>query len=236
MSTNERIDKLKELDKEIRERYSDGSIQPIFDGAFDPLYYFDKAKHRTLWLMKEPYEVGERTGGWSFSDWFLQDQLDFHSVLLRGPSSKTWRSIAYITFGINHGVFDYQSMPDLSLDHQSAGELRSAAFVNIQKRPSVTGSFTIMRNITEAYRQNGDIIRRQIELLDPHIIICAYTSGVISKDFPVQDMQIVNSAGCYRHANKLIVDAYHPATRDLSIETYVNDILSCIRLFSGLFD
>jgi len=127
-------------------------------------------------------------------------------------------------------------MPDLSLDHQSAGELRSAAFVNIQKRPSVTGSFTIMRNITEAYRQNGDIIRRQIELLDPHIIICAYTSGVISKDFPVQDMQIVNSAGCYRHANKLIVDAYHPATRDLSIETYANDILSCIRLFSGLFD
>jgi hypothetical protein len=223
----------KELDKinlEIIDCYREGEIMPIYDGCLNPDSYY-KSPLKILWLMKEPYDEYDGLGDWSLPDFFMKEyDKFFQGLILKTP---TWRTVVHTTYCIFENFSNYDSTKSINSNPSMANYLNNIAWVNIQKLPSKTGSRTKIENIRFAYVKHKEIINKQIDLINPQIIICGNNFDIIKTSLGNPQEKKLSNSYCeyYEVKNRLYINAYHPAQSTVSRESYVNGIVNTIKKY-----
>ena len=234
MGVKELTSQLNELNSEIYRIYEANypdrieDSAPITDGVYDAEKYLE-SRIKILWLLKEPYCEGDGTGcGWDLCD--IAIKKGFFPINAR--KSPTFANMAYTSYGILRNI-PYEDMPWINEnDYEVNKALLEVAHINISKMPAWTRSnFT---SISGHFAIWKDIIFKQIQVLDPELIICGNTFLIIKyalssigdlKQFEVPSMEWLPS---YQHGSRLYIDAYHPAQTQTTREEYVDSIKAIV--------
>ncbi|MGI6594980.1 MAG: hypothetical protein ACOX24_07930 [Christensenellales bacterium] len=211
---------LDNLLKEWKLKYPDSVF--ISDGIVNKEKWKTQ-KVRPLFLLKEAY------GG--DSDWDLID--DYLSIFINDSDNtpikdKTWKRVVQWTHGIfNTNETTLAQLPS-SFSDISAEWLNSIAVVNVKK---ANGKDSSNKTDINGYAERDrEFLKRQIELIDPTVIICGSTISSLNiimcgeENEGVRNSDNKNDDWCYFtniNAHKVIVlDYYHPGQRSLDTLHY----------------
>ena len=209
-----------EIEKSILENYhtdNENSL-PITDGIVNIKNYL-KAKYKILWILKEPYDEDDGTGGgWSLCRDFLAT-TDFYKRI--GRSRKTWHPIIYVSYGILNGFLRYSDMDSIRNDPRMVNVIKDIAVINIKKNPGFTRVYNYS-NIWNAYQKNKEILLLQLKTYKPDIII-----GGSTLHYFLEDLGVSVSTGFpyFIKDAKIFINAYHPAQTQTRTEVYVDSII-----------
>ena len=203
-------------------------LEPIYDGIIDTEAYA-QSRNKVAWILKEPHdEVGEdgrpEGGGWFIADGYKDGTKRLY------PMHLTLAQISYCIANKKRVVtkqeLDDARMKDLMLYFKALG------YLNISKYPAFTRSSD--RVIEKIYCEKKNVILRQIEMMNPDIVI--YCAGDtlfdrhIKGDFRLNDLKMEwnDTVSFYIDASgKLIIQADHPSSRAVKAD-YVNGILDAV--------
>ena len=138
----------------------------------------------------------------------------------------------YITYGILRDC-EWSEIPDAN-NEKSFEPLQDIAIINIKKIPG--GSISRGDEIQQAYYDNHDLLKRQIETYNPNVVIFGNTLQYFYKtDFDgletaeKQDTEYGNAF--YDTGDKLYIHTWHPAVRGAGFtdEEYVMDVVNIVR-------
>ncbi len=212
------------------------------DGAFDREQY-QKAPYRVVWILKEPLDYPFNSQRECFEDACKKENL--------GP---TWEPMAYVAYGILNikgGKYpSWEKIPQL-FQHPtgSAASLKSVASINVKKIPNdQCNGKSVNKEIIESFEANKDLIFKQLDDLDPQILIFGYPEELkciveqIYQHFEGETEQYkiqehINDGTVAATANKsksrLYLWAYHPSYYKSEIKqcTYYEDILKAVSDF-----
>lgn len=173
----------------------------VADGVVDEKQYLE-SKFKIVYVMKEV------NGG--SDDWDLKD------FLFDGGRSQTWDNIARWTEGILNLQEDF-SWKYLSENNEIRRKkyLRKIGSINLKKTPGKhTSNY---KEISIAATENKEIIKEQIELYNPEIIICCGTSHDFIKCYlesdPVNWEMTYRGVEYIRNKNQIIISFAHPEAR-----------------------
>lgn len=216
--------KVKEITKE-NGLFSD-YWQPIYDGVADIDTYI-KSSPRIMWILKEPYDyINEETGKPQGGGWTLMDDIEKNSAEnLNRNLPLTVQRVIYATRGIDTGE-EYDDRWDYH-HPEMYKYLFQIAYINISKMPAYTSS----KDMTAAYNIWKDILREQINLFNPNILIFGNTMKYFKEDLQIKEEHfLVNFpkwVDLYKKGDQLFVDAYHPGIPG-STKDYINSIVNII--------
>lgn len=169
----------------------------IRDGIINEDYY-NKSNPKILFLMKEANDPS------SESEWDLAK--DFNERMINNFP----RRIAEWSWGISNGFQPLDKITDDTLLHNS---LKMVAILNVKK--SGGGSSTDLEILREHMKVNKEFIKRQINIIDPDIIIGGLGQtkhwGLL-----IEDINWVDSGydiKIARWGKKKLIDFYHPSYR-----------------------
>lgn len=189
----------------------------ISDGAVCPEVWNDRTKGKhILFVLKEAY--GEECD-WSLTDWLRKT----------GPSSNIWYRVAEWCYGITNTTADEiarYSPDEISFKHSESEPnewLSQIAVLNIKKS---SGESSSQYGEISAYADyDKEEIRREIELLDPDIIVCGATANDVNhitggsiKCEPCDNWYYWSDA--IGGKERLYIDYYHPANRYPTLLNY----------------
>lgn len=222
------------LEQQIEAEYIDINelSKPIVDGIVN-IELYQKAKFKILWILKEPYDDIEDDkpsgGGWHFCKHFLSTDDFLHRI---GRSRKTWHPIIYTCFGILNDFMKFDEMSWIRNKPEMARIIRHIAVINVNKLPGFTRTYNY-GNISSAYQEHNNILLKQIEVYNPDIIIGGSTLPLFYSDLQINSESLIkNGSLLYTiKANKLFIQAYHPAQTQIQQEQYVNDIINTTELW-----
>jgi hypothetical protein len=154
---------------ECRSRDHHSNRQFISDGAIDPVRWGNKRK--VLFLLKEAYDNDVDRQDWDLCEAIREKW--------KGPKYKIWHLVAKWCYGIQEAGEKFPSL--LQVESASPEHLKeaflSAAVVNIKK--SDGSSKSDMDDLRWFYERDKDVLKKQVELLAPEIIICGYTWDIV---------------------------------------------------------
>lgn len=212
-----------DLDKLIKTYYDNTTLKPIYDGIISEKDYAN-AKFKILWILKEPYDNYNGDGGWDTRN----------DILLKMGSDqcyskiKTWKTIAYISYGILNG----KQYNDITKDSLVYDALKSIAYINVSKYPAETTSPNRDKFFQQIYKEKKEVLLKQIETYNPDIIIAGNVFYLFINDLEISwdEGKAIPEMGksYFIKNNKLFIDAYHPANTSLDEKTYCDAIISII--------
>ncbi len=178
---------------------------------------FVDARPRIMWLLKEAY--GE--GGW--------DHCAMHCELTGRDiqSMPTEKRVAYTSYGLMHNE-RWAEMPYVYENDEMVRCFKSVAWINVSKLAGDTVSDN--GQLKNDFHHWEDIVRKQIEVYDPQIIILGNTYDIVKDMLAIGDKDMVSSnyfANLYQKDGRKIVWAYHPNAR-IKDEDYVNGIIDIL--------
>jgi hypothetical protein len=134
----------------------------IQDGIIDPARW-SKARLEVLLLLKEAYGEG--------TDWDLRDAI---REQWKGPKYNIWWNAACWCYAAQNPVPGIPAFPSLDAARTAAIEaLLSAGAVNIKKSSGESSSTD--DDIERYVKYDGDLLKKQIDLIRPEIVICRNT-------------------------------------------------------------
>jgi hypothetical protein len=235
MTLQELTDKCTELDKLINSTIISDieDTFPILDGVFDPEKYLS-AKYKILWILKEPYDEFDDDGAPFGGGWHLKDAiLPKQKFQEFTGGRKTFEPMIYASWGILNNFCLWNDMNDVSKDPTMLEALKSIAYINVKKLPGHKASY--YKTINDAYAKHKDILLKQIEYINPDIVIGGATLGLFINDLGLSRKDIVrhNGLNYFIKDNKIFIEAYHPAQRTSSTgvtqEMYCNSIITAVQ-------
>jgi hypothetical protein len=195
----------------------------VIDGIIDLEKYLN-AKYRILWVLKE----ASSNDTWSY----LVKFKDIVWLKEKGKSVPTLKRIIYTTYGILRDC-EWHEIPDAK-NEKAFEPLQEIAIINIKKIPGSSTSDD--KIIQQAYYENQELLRMQINVYNPDIIIFGNTLQYFYKsDFhglETAEKQNTNYGNAfYDTGDKLYIHTWHPAVRGagFSDKEYVMDIVSILR-------
>ena len=205
----EKITSLFKRWKEARPEYEQNGHCFTEDGIanFDN---WEKAKPKILFLLKENHE-----DGWQPSEPIQLIDKPFNMNIAR------WRQIIIELFNNHNKELDFESikLPEIIDD---------IALVDIKK----LNEWKCKSDDKEIYRyagQDKDFLMEQISLINPNIILCCKTFEALDENiYSTEDWEELISESnckCYRFENRLVIDFYHPSTRNADREKELFEIL-----------
>jgi hypothetical protein len=201
-----------------------GLASPIYDGVIVPALYL-KAPKRILWILKEPWDGVNSSGGeWSLSKCLAEKPV---SEL----SQSTFHPIIYITYGIFKNVAEYNKMPRVKDMDNPEDLLRSIAFINVKKLPGVTrGAYS--PTIMSWYGKGREIIKRQLEAYQPDIVFgCSPHFPSIMEGLIPELKKAIKTSGSADYASsgsRIYVHVHHPGQTQNGRAKYVDDALAAV--------
>ncbi len=139
----------------------------------------------------------------------------------------------YTSFSIHNDLIKYDDMSYLREKHEMCDVVRYVAFVNSQKLPSKGLTSTDHSDLWESIGKHSDLLKRQVELLDPNVFIFCNTinlyENVLNLDF--KKLKTLGTCQYMVDNGKLYISAYHPSQRSIKRVNYVNDILEAVKVF-----
>lgn len=173
----------------------------VKDGIIDHKRW-SAATVKVLFLLKEAYSDPDNP-----SDWDLR-------VLLRenwkGPKGVLFWNCAYWAYAAQH-ISD-TATPELPQNEQSYSQATecflSTAVLNVKKSSGKTNSD--LEEIKKYAQLDGDLLKKQIDIINPDIIICGYTWEAVQHLWPTASIlyDLV-----FQAENKVFVDFWHPANQ-----------------------
>lgn len=199
---------------------------------------------KILWILKEP-NYGEQPSSelheieyypdnelLSIYEELKADMIDYYQdVTVYSHWKSTFENILYVTFGIINKEFIYENIPNIdSPDATINGNyyLNNVAFINIKKIPG--GGKSIDQQISRYYDRHKDFILKQIELINPDIIInCSRVDKLLYDNATDINENYDYSFG--KFGTKLVINTNHPMASKYNNqeENYVNGILEIIK-------
>lgn len=198
----------------------------IPDGVMQPEVYFSKPI-RLAWVLKEPYDEEDGTGGgWSYFDMFPEGKDLYVEQFHRGHKS-TWHPMIYISHSIHNNFPKWEEMKYIRQDHSMCDVVRHVAFINSQKLPSKGRTNTNFEDLWESIEKHSDLLKKQIDLLDPNVFIFGNTIGLYKKILELDFSNFKDHGSCkfIEKDGKLYIHAYHPSQRSITRDNYINDIV-----------
>jgi hypothetical protein len=169
----------------------------IRDGIIDAARWAG-ARRRVLLLLKEAYGELRGSGDWDLCKVIREEW--------QGPKHKIWHTAAYWCYAAQNTV---PQLPIFPPSREAAADaLLRAAFVEIKKSNSSSSSNN--DDISSYAERDGDLIKRQIELIKPEIILCGNTWWAVKHLWP-EAQQEYDAVWKTKHFS--FVDFWHPANR-----------------------
>lgn len=187
--------------------------KPVIDGPIVAARY-ERANPRILWVLREHHGPN----GWDYREKLATDQSLFSWY--KGWK-KTFGLVAKVSHGLLHGCIPYG---DWANDASKLTEwLRDIAIVNFNKEGGDT-RVDWDRFKASAGKYSG-IVAKQIEYLDPQIVICAGTYGIVLNatcpQLPASERSLVSSKV---FNGRVYLRAYHPNQRKLTHRAYYESV------------
>lgn len=207
---------IEKLSDEDNERY------PVYDGINDFEQYLN-AKYRILFILKEPYEGKNGTGG----DWAIKN------ILGKGGykrASRTFYPLMYISCGILNNFCLWSDMDDVQDDFEAMNSyLYKVAYINISKLPALNPPRTNFSDIVSAYnkdKENDCIILKQIDAYQPDIIIGCGIHNLLAEDLELYQPDHKTGYRSKKYPNLIYIGTNHPAQMSESQQEYVDYVIN----------
>ncbi len=220
MNKEELQKKIDEIDSEISKINYD-CRKAIHDGIVDIDEYLS-SETKIMWILKEVHSVGDN------GEWDLRAELrnlkNETGTAIRDRWAGTFNPIVYITYGIlNEKLWD--EIPNTWDDPKIIDILNKIAYVNVKK---VSGMSTANHNeLKEFHRSYGQILRKQIDVFLPDVIICGNVLEIIDyfgNDYiEIRDENMIFYQS--KSGNHILIDTYHPYNRKLKQQVYCDTII-----------
>ena len=194
----------------------------VKDGVIDPAKYL-KAKYRILWILRE---ANSQDNSWSYLKNFKRNDW----LKTYGRSNPTLRKLIYTTFGVLRDT-EWCNIP-FANEEDAFGPLQEIALINIKKMP---GSSRVVGNtIQEAYYEDQDLLKRQIEACNADIVIFGgsfrYFYKTDFKGLETAEKKITELGNHYYNTGeKLYINSWHPSATNNTDKDYVMDIVNIVR-------
>lgn len=220
MNYNEFLEGCKIIDAEFEKMTS--MTVTVTDGVIDCEKYYN-ANPRLLWILKE----ANSDDSWSYINNFKN-----RDWLLRCNGLSSIRRVIYTSYGILHSSDKTWSEFLWSYEEESQSALQEIGFINIKKQPG--GSTSNNNEIAEAYNNNKELLKLQINTYDPDVIIFGNTMNYVDLDDfaglaqAEKHISPINNH-FYYVGDKLYIQAYHPSYMKLSDKDFVMDIVRIYR-------
>ena len=237
-----RIDEIKSrIEEKLSPTHS--NVFLINDGIIE-IEKYSKAKIKILWILKEP---NSSEGGWSYQDYLTINTIEGKIGTNKNTLSyKIFQKILYASYGILNDFPCYSQMP--SITEKKVYEVgEQIAYINIKKTGG--GSKSQDSDISNAYRDNKEILMSQIAAYNPNVLIFGNTLGFFDKsDLKKIGWDLNNTEGVYVNDNtknttcyqisqdRLIIHAYHPAYWVISNDVYCTEIVEGVKLWRSQFE
>lgn len=200
------------------------------DGILDE-ELFIKANEKILWILKEPY--GQKEDFFDYLNFI--NGFDFYAENGKkyDTSSKMWHNITHV----NNCIFKKEKWDNINNcweDPEVFEALHHCALINLKKVKGNTSSN--YEDISKFYELAKEIIKEQIQEINPSIIICGGTFKFIGKDLTgIRKIFEHNQDHWESHTweNRLVINAYHPSAYYES-ESYCDKITNAYRSFLSL--
>jgi hypothetical protein len=188
------------------------------DGVIDPEKWAE-APIKILFLNKEAHDSNNPdTEGFDLTS-LIREEMEFKSYGL------TYRNTAIWAYAIHKAVMTgSEGLPRWDKIQDSMGDdiensFHSCAIANIKKSGGVsTSNHSDLKRYAE---MDGDLLRRQVDLINPDLIIAGSVWYLVKDLWPGCE-ELFDSV--HRHRNTVIVDFWHPANRaDEQMKYYALD-------------
>lgn len=207
---------VEKLEKKMDEYYKRTMGNKIFvcDGIVDADSYFNSFPYKILWILKEPY-----SGAGNYLNSIKVERAESN----KRDSPNTWNPIAYVSYSILNSFKDL-SKESIKTNKEINRIFKKIAIINVQKTEAGTQSKTT--EIQNAYNNHKEIIKEQIELYEPAIIINC--SGIknfaedLGYNFPIE-------GGHFGKGDKIIVNTYHPQQKRIKQKDYIDKIIQRVK-------
>lgn len=158
---------IKKLETKLFNQLKINNLSIVTDGIVNEKEYLD-SKYKILYIMKEVNSY--QNGGWSLTE-----------IISNGAIPQTWDNVARWTEGILNleKDFDWEYL-SRDNDIRRSIYLKKIASINLKKTPGRHTS--IAKEISIGAKNNKEIIKKQVDIYQPDIIICCGTSGIFVKD------------------------------------------------------
>lgn len=179
-------------------------VLPITDGLYLAEEYLASTP-RVMWILKEPWEEGEKEGNWDLLACMNEDDA--------ACKNRTWQVMAQTMCGIREDK-EWATLPSTEY---AMKYLKGIAYININKMPANKTSNNA--DIKEAYNIWKELLLDQISTYAPDVIIFGGTFKFFANDMGkyVKVEEAVDNDKCYgvlyREEEKgtFLIDTKHPS-------------------------
>ena len=176
----------------------------VRDGIID--YKKRLKSKKILVVLKEAYSDKNEVGSWNLPD--LIDNKEFVLNMRHFQMLSYW---LYVIYNASNKIPLKKLTPEI-LD-KGYEYLLSSAIVNIKKSAGVSTSDK--KDLIAWAEKDRDFLNKQIELINPEIILCGYTCDILFKNI-FQERNYKNlyvSHYCLKYRGMTIIDFWHPARK-----------------------
>jgi hypothetical protein len=217
---DEAFDSIKE--KENRQDY------PIYDGIVDIDRYLSVSP-KILWILKEPYDDFDKDGKPCGGSWSITE--DVFACAAKSGNKPPFAPIAYVTYSVFNNFVKYSEMDYVTEDPRIWEALKNIAYINVNKFPGKKCSDSEI--IASYYQKNRELLKKQIEAINPDIVIAGNILYLFYEDFDLIKLDLKSggpdkSAEFCQKNGRLFINAYHPSYRG-SKQKYVDDLVAIIK-------
>lgn len=228
MTLDLKIQKLSELEKEI-----ELIGNTMVDGAIDNQKFL-KNRYKIAWFLKEAYNDDEDGDSRYYRELFNVE--DLYDKFFRDVAKPTWHPIIYISYSILNGFKTWQELDYIRDNQEMCKVIKNIAIINANKHYSETGTWTDDKNLLNGFKKFENILKNQIDLLEPNVLIFGNTFYLFKDFFEINDTHKIAKLSedgllhTYFKDGKIFLDAYHPASRK---KNYIDSIINSVKILSG---
>jgi hypothetical protein len=166
-----KIEQLEELFQEWRK----SSPDDFFEDGIMCEEEWDHVETRVLFILKEVNETNKSAKPWRlpalFGDYYTES-------IWKKDLRPTWENIYIWLKGILNGKHNYYMSENTAVDYEEIrSTIKKCAVMNIKKTRG--GSTADLREIIAYARRNRDNILKEINIINPHVIICCGTFDIM---------------------------------------------------------
>lgn len=211
--------------KEVIEYETMFSTNHIGDGVVDAATYFD-SNIKIAWFLKEAYT--DEAPGFHMREHYGQENA--YEYFFKSHGIPTWHPIIYCSYGILNNFLKWDDMDYIRNKPEMCNVINSIAIINVNKEPSKTGTYTLSKNLDEAFSQSKPIIDLQLKVLQPRVHIFGGTAFLYKEYFNLEDRhRVKSSTNSFEKDGNLYIEAYHPANRSNKRNEYVDRIIEDVQ-------
>jgi hypothetical protein len=228
--------KLKIIEEE--QKKIDTLIQKTFDNAtLDGIINIEKyieSPIKILWILKEINDTDGYNQREVFND--LVEQVQNTKSLSNSNRKYWWPTmdpIIYISFQILNGFLKWEDVDYIQDNYKMVEVLQQISYINIKKAPG--GAVSNSDELNDAYNLGKEIIHKQIELINPDVIIGGNTLGYLIEDYKLSEFKVAgkNNINYAIKDDRLFINSYHPQYLSRQNENYkgeyINEIVNIVK-------